>query len=268
MKMLAALVTDDYHVAFADYAGGLRQGWHTHARAILTLNLGGAKREGTERGDRLVEAWQVGVKPPEIRHTDHFGPTGVRAVRIALTPNTAHHGDLFARWTWTTCPAASRALLRVADGLVRGVPLAEIDGHVNDAIAAMVPLLAQDDRGCPPTWLQIARERILDEDGRPTLGTLAVQAGVHPVHFAARFRHYFRTSVGGFRQTVKAVRAAALIRESRFSISAIAALTEYSDQPHLTHHFGAEIGVTPSRFRALIHGIPPFKRTRHAKSRR
>ena len=85
VNVLGAIHSDQFSVSLSDYCVGLRQSWHSHEQPILTLILAGYAREQVGCEDVTINPLQVGLKPAGLRHTDHFWPNGVRALRISLS---------------------------------------------------------------------------------------------------------------------------------------------------------------------------------------
>src|SRR5215471_1385437 len=122
MAVLASLATDQFSISVSDYYAGLRHDWHSHEKPILTLMLAGHARENVGNQDAVAGPMDVGLKPDGIRHTDHFWPNGVRAVRIEIShlllAQIGKPSYALARWRWLSGSEAVRPLLRAADLLL------------------------------------------------------------------------------------------------------------------------------------------------------
>ena len=267
MHILAVRDTADYRATFAEYPGDMRQSWHSHDEAIVTMILAGQVREGVGRHEQSAGPMEIGIKPAGIPHTDHFGPRPLRAVRIAVPTAGAATGNpltVLQQWTWRTSPMACRALCGAANALMHRDEDA-VDGHVWDALAGLASSPVPVHAGNPPTWLRQAHDHLLDAGGTAPLRALALTAGVHPVHFAAQFRRYYGCSTSEFRQNHRVQRATGLVCRSRIPLSQIAAMLGYADQAHFTRQFRKVIGVSPGRFRLLTSGSPPFDHSRRSR---
>jgi AraC family transcriptional regulator len=84
------------------------------------------------------------------------------------------------------------------------------------------------------------------------LSTLAEAAGMSVYHFAKLFKASTGTSPHQYVLRRRIERAKELLRKPDLSLSEISLQAGFSDQSHLTNVFRRILGVTPSRFRALI----------------
>lgn len=101
-----------------------------------------------------------------------------------------------------------------------------------------------------PRWLKTARDVIRDS-GSASLRVkdVAEQAGVHPIHLARVFRHFFRCSPGEFARQCCMERVQQLLAKDKASLAAVALRAGFRDQSHLTHAFKRFTGLTPGVFR-------------------
>lgn len=249
--MLAVTVLPGAQVQLIAYERELRHARHRHDELTIALILQGFVREGVGPQERSAEGFQVGQKPPGLWHTDHFGPGGLAALRIALVPEVAAtlpQPEVWEQWKWMPGGTALRPLLRLADGLCwKSVT----ETLLWDAIAGLHEPSRM--RGSPPRWLVEAREAILDDPhARQPLATLAARVGVHPVYLARSFRAWFGCSVVAFRRRRMVERAGALLATSSLTIGQVAAHGSFYDQAALSRSFRRVTGVTPSRYRSIV----------------
>lgn len=245
--------------SLADYKLGLRQSWHCHDEAILTLILAGYVRERVQREDAVAGPLKIGLKPAGLRHADYFWDHGVRAVRIALPASFFHETGMRMhmpeRWQWIHGSRAVAPLLRLAHGLREATQIkTELTEHVYEALAALLPTVNIRHSAEPPLWLRRSREYLTASyaDG-VRLTQLALEAGVHPVYFARQFRRFYGCSVGRYVRQLQFRAAASLIAERREeNLALVAYLVGFSDQAHLTRAFTNEFGITPGQFRHTV----------------
>ena len=64
--------SDKFSVDLKDYRSGLKQGWHKHEDFVIVMNLRGFLREQVNCRDKLVKPLSIGIKAPDLKHTDHF----------------------------------------------------------------------------------------------------------------------------------------------------------------------------------------------------
>jgi len=102
-------------------------------------------------------------------------------------------------------------------------------------------------------WLEPVRERLHAEPGgRPTLGELAADAGVHPVHLARSFREHYGVSVGEYARELRLDWAAAQLTATETPVAVLAAEAGFADQSHFTRAFKRHTGLTPGRYRRAV----------------
>ena len=104
-----------------------------------------------------------------------------------------------------------------------------------------------------PPWLARVVERLRDDvPERPSVSSLAAEAGVHPVHLARVFRRSRGETIASYVRRIRVQRAARLLagRNQAFeNIAAIAAGAGFADQSHMTRAFRRVTGTTPAMLR-------------------
>lgn len=95
----------------------------------------------------------------------------------------------------------------------------------------------------------------IDVINRDLAGPLSVTRLAHDLNLSrSRFTHLFRAHVGlspgRFVRNARLERAAALVRDSTFSIKEVMAAVGFSDPSHFARDFRRYHGVSPRRFRA------------------
>jgi AraC family transcriptional regulator len=104
-----------------------------------------------------------------------------------------------------------------------------------------------------PAWLGGVREMLEARIQEPlSLGGIAAECGVHPMHLAATFRRHFGCSLGEYlrRQRVHAARA--MLENSELPLTQIAIEAGFADQSHLTRTFKRLTGMTPGQYRTFL----------------
>ena len=98
------------------------------------------------------------------------------------------------------------------------------------------------------------RER-LDAEHRTalSLGDLAREAGVHPVHLARAFRRWFGTTPGEYLRARRIGWAASrLATDPSVPITEVALAAGFYDHSHFHRTFAARIGLSPRAYRARL----------------
>jgi AraC family transcriptional regulator len=246
-------------VDVVQYAGSERIGWHRHEQPSLFVVLSGSVREQTASRCWTAQPLWLAIKPADVVHRDDFGPTPTRALRIVLdaayfSGDERPGGDAFEQWVWLNDPSLVRQLIRAASGLAGGGSASAVEDGIIDVVAALPSADPGDSSGCrrQPRWLQRARERLDEEMKPPRLSALARDAGVHPVHFAARFRHAFGRSVGAYIRWRRLTTAVSRLAGSDESLSVVAQHAGFADHPHLARAFRSEFGVQPRSLRRVV----------------
>lgn len=76
-------VTAAVKPALHRYAPAVRQPWHRHDYGVVCLVMDGQVRESLARSrEWVVQPFQVGIKPPGLRHAEEFGSEGAVAIRV------------------------------------------------------------------------------------------------------------------------------------------------------------------------------------------
>lgn len=128
---------------------------------------------------------------------------------------------------------------------------------VEDAALTLAEAVAGPDDASrhAPGWLLRAAGIVADLARAPglTIGALAAEVGVHPVHLARAWKRHLGRSPGDAIRLRRADHATqALVR--RKDLAETAALAGYADQSHMTREYVRIFGVTPGAFRAAVAG--------------
>ena len=101
-------------------------------------------------------------------------------------------------------------------------------------------------------WLAQVTDRLRAEfRAELTLAGLAHGAGVHPAHLTREFRAEHGCSVGEYVRQLRVEWAAARLVSSTEPLTFIAQQAGFCDQSHFTRVFTRQMGIAPSRYRAL-----------------
>jgi AraC family transcriptional regulator len=237
---------------------------HTHDTAHFILFLSGAYVTSARGAPEVCVRPTLIYNPPGTTHRDRFreehGRVDGRFFSISISAERmariadqvplaeaavcldAPHALALARRLARECRAWDSASPLVAEGLCL-------------ELAACAARRGEPLGSAPPRWLQRARELLRDRsaDGI-SIGDVARECGVHPVHLARAFRRFFDCSPGAYLRRCRLERAAALLRERREGIGEVALRAGFADQSHLTHAFRQAHGVTPAEYRRLLGG--------------
>jgi AraC family transcriptional regulator len=95
-------------------------------------------------------------------------------------------------------------------------------------------------------------------EARLSVGDVATEVGVHPVHLARVFRNAWGCSPAELLRWRRVDRAADMLRRSDRPCAQIAADAGFVDQSHMTRAFRAAYAVTPGIYRrTMFHRYKP-----------
>lgn len=245
-------------VSVADYAPNRIMPAHAHDTLGISVVLRGAVEETSGRACERAGVASAVIKPPGTIHANRFGPNGARLLAVEIGEDRAvgllDHQATLARWRWVrvlrALGVASRVMLELS--AEEQASDAALENVAIDLVAALEDDVQSRSAATPPVWLARVRERLEDEYGQPCrVHELALEAGVHPVHLARRFRRQFGVSVLGYLRGVRVREAVRELADADRPLADIAYHSGFSDQSHLTRVLRAATGLTPLEYRLL-----------------
>ena len=245
-----------FGVRWLDFAPALSLPPHAHAQVCIAVVLDGGF-EGTWGGrDGSASAGTLIVEPAGEPHANRFfEASGARVVAIQPVDGLAANPEHACRGAR---PDALGVAWRMASELRRPddvTPLA-LEGLSMEllAIASRAFRAAEPGAG----WLSRATQIVEEQYAQPmSLGVIAAEVGVHPIHLARSFRSRHGRSVGTFLREVRVRRAAERLANSEEPIAEIALAVGFVDQSHLNRWFVRLVGATPAAYRRQLRGLAP-----------
>jgi AraC family transcriptional regulator len=238
--------------------GDLRTPWHGHETAAFCLVLRGRYLQRFRKRDVLYQPSVALFRPAGVEHTDQVSPEGVAC--LFVEPDRTWLDDAGLARLNGECAldrAGGRARWLLEHILAEfrspdpATPLA-LEGLVLALGAEFARVVEPRTERQVPAWLTRTRESLDAAFAvRVTLGELAAEAGVHPVHLAATFRAVFGQSVGDYVRTRRIQEARSALLDRSRSISQIALDLGFSSQSHFTRVFREHAGTTPLEYRRL-----------------
>ena len=247
------------------YLPGLSQQRHAHGETTCSIVLSGTLRERVGTREQISRPFSMVLKPLDTEHADDFGPSGVRLLRITLSPETSRDALQWARtlrcWRWTHSGPACRPFLQLARAMRGEVPPGELRSRyverlIWDTLAGLATADRSDVGRAPAKWLASAREALDDAVVPPRLSDLAALAGVHPVYLARQFRRFYGCSTSGYLHRRRVQRAADLLGASQVPLARVSLAAGFTDQPHMCRIFRRETGLTPRQYQAIAGEVP------------
>ena len=104
-----------------------------------------------------------------------------------------------------------------------------------------------------PGWLKSIKEALHESSPHTlSLKSLALEAGIHPVHLSREFPKFFHATVGEYLRMLKMEKALDLMLDSNLSMTDIAYRSGFADQSHLIRNFRYLLSVKPSVYRRFV----------------
>jgi AraC family transcriptional regulator len=232
---------------------------HGHDEAALCFSVRGSFEESCDGRTFECAPYDVMVRPPAVRHSNRYAPTGTQCVLIGVPQESVARLQPF-----TSLFDATRRVPR-DDGQMIAMRMHHellardasspivVEGLVLELIGASWPARRSDS----PRWLRDARDFIhahwLE---RPSLAEIARAGGVHPASLVRGFRAHLHCSPGEYMRRLRLEHARNALATSSRPIAEVALEAGFYDQSHFTAAFRRHFGVTPAEYRA------PFPNTR------
>jgi AraC family transcriptional regulator len=230
----------------------LRVAPHRHESAYLSLVLRGGYEEHLGARTRTCSSGTVTFHVAGEQHSDHFGANGARTFTIEFEDQWLARASFAQQPVELQGGPIAALLLRTSAELARMddvAPLA-IEGLAMEAVAEIVRS-GRRDAGClPPPWLERARELVAEEfRERLTLGDIAAEAGVHPVHLVREFRRFYGSTIGAAIRQRRIELASRRLATTGDAIVEIALDAGFANQSHFSAAFKRVTGLSPARYR-------------------
>lgn len=238
------------------HGSGVELPEHSHRDAAIGLVLAGGFEERVADDRFRCGPLSLLYKPPEVPHSNRYGPAGARTVLVALDRG------LYERLSRSLAGAGERAIQ--VEGVLgaRALALCRADrGAAERSLLDWEELFArvldQRARGWGaelrrPGWLRrvegLLEERFADPVSLSTLGEVA---GVHPVHLARVYRRLHGCSIGEALRRRRIEHAVERLRSGHVDLAELALECGFADQSHFTRAFRREVGTSPDRFRRM-----------------
>ena len=245
------------------YRPGMEVPRHVHGESLLVLVLQGSFEERSSRRTAQCEAGSLLYHPHGEGHGHAFSEARTRLLNILLprewverateVAGRAPRAPSIMRQTRANWLAAQ---VHEEMSLGDSASSLAVEGLTLAILAELTRALPRGERQRNAPWVHRVREiveaRYLDH---LSLGELAREVGVHPVHLSRTFRERFECTLTDYVRRLRLAHAARALLGSDTPIARIALDCGFADQGHFTRQFRAETGVTPARYRAL-RGVP------------
>ena len=239
------------------YSPGTQLSLHARSVSYLSLVVSGSYVESVGRESIHCRALSLRFHPAGEEHTHEFGACGGECLNVELDESWVESLRCLA--------AATRAVHVESTGGV-GLRIIErfrrqecCDRELADSLAGDLVALCERQLGieraaASSKSIRRVLEMIEDDVVQPLpLASIAATVGLHPTHLARSFKAATGLTIGEYIRKRRRERAEALLVEQpMLGISRIAAESGFADHAHMTRTFKADVGVTPSQYRARL----------------
>lgn len=216
-------------------------------------------RENSGRAEEDAGALSIVIKPPEVKHSNQFGPNGTRvlSVKIPQTCLAAHGRPVTSlnKWQWIHNNSLFTEIVGLLNASVSYYGTSEITDLFNERMEILLDALAEVTSpivDSPPKWLFLIRDHLHDTYNQSiSVSRLADDVGITPTHLTRCFQKFYGCPVTTYRHRLRVKAAANMLATKNSSLAHIAFDTGFYDQSHFTHIFRKHTGKTPDAYRSL-----------------
>jgi AraC family transcriptional regulator len=249
----AQIRSGDFTVSAVTHAGARMVPLHSHSHAFFSMLIIGRYREWFGQGQWDARPLAMVLRPAQAEHRDEIGPDGALFLCVDIAPSywnaLADAGACLQRRAFDDRPmscVALRLLREVCEKRAGWHGIAE--SLVNELVAEYVADSSRAQRR-EPRWLRRALERLHEDPANESLGAVAADLDLHPVHVSRVFKRYLGVTVSQYLRELRLQRAARAVLESRKPLAALADDHGFADQSHMTREFSRATNWSPAKLR-------------------
>jgi len=255
---LPKLQTHELTLDIASFAPNQKVAKHSHENAFFCMALQGVCAENYKRKVRVYEPSALSFLPAGETHSLEFYKAGMRSFSIEIKPPLIERirecsmnidDSIHCRRGQLTLlfKKAYSEFCQMDDV----TPLA-VEGLVLEMLAEVSRRRLNKDSQQSPQWLKTVTEIIHDQFSEGlTLDGIAESAGVHPIYLSRVFRRHYRCTIGDYIRRLRVEYASHQILTTKAPLLEIAMTAGFSDQSHFSRIFKRQMGVTPTKYRAV-----------------
>jgi AraC family transcriptional regulator len=226
---------------------------HAHAHAFFSMLITGRYREWLGQGIWDARPLAMVLRPAQVEHRDEIGPDGALFLCVDIAPSywnsLADAGASLQRRAFDERPmscVALRLLRELCEKRAgwRGVAESLVSELVTEYVADSRHVQRRE-----PRWLRRALERLHEDPANESLGSVAADLDLHPVHVSRMFKRHLGMTVSQYLRRLRLQRAARALLESREPLAALADDHGYADQSHLAREFSRATNWSPAKLR-------------------
>jgi AraC family transcriptional regulator len=254
-EILQTRRVENFRLVAVDYASNQVLPLHSHRQAYVSVALyGGYLEQLRMRSWECTPGGTIFHASGES-HENRFFEGGARLLVLEIDPpflSGIEDRGIATNHQWTSNhPQCMYLALRLSRALHQTDALSALcaEGLSLELLCEALQGVAERRRGSPG-WLSRVREILHDRYCENiSLGALAREVQVHPVHLARTFREHYHCSMGDFVRKLRVEAACRELLHSDTTIAEIAVRTGFTDQSHLSRVLKRHTGVPPGEFR-------------------
>jgi AraC family transcriptional regulator len=247
------LRSDDFTVSAVSHASAREVPLHAHAHAFFSMLIAGRYREwfGHEHWDARPLA--MVLRPAQAEHRDEMGPDGALFLCVDIAPDywdaLTSSGARLQRRAFDDRPmscVALRLLREICDQRPgwRGIAEALVHELVEEYVTDSRQVQRRE-----PAWLRRALERLHHDPAHETLGSVAAELDLHPVHVSRMFKRHLGQTVSQYLRGLRLRRLARGLLEGDGGLAELAVDHGFADQSHMTREFSRATNWSPAKLR-------------------
>jgi AraC family transcriptional regulator len=226
---------------------------HAHAHTFFSMLIGGHYREWFGSGHWDARPLSMVLRPAQAEHRDEIGPGGAVFLCVDIGPAywdaLADAGVRLQRRAFEDRPMSWAALRLLRE-------LSERRSGWRDVAESLVNELVMDYvtesrhvHGREPRWLRRILERLHADPANQSLGAIATDLDLHPVHVSRMFKRHLGMTVSQYQREMRLQRVARALLEGGESLADLAEEGGFADQSHMTREFSRATSWSPAKLR-------------------
>lgn len=232
---------------------------HVHAHPFFSMLVSGRYREWFGRQHWDARPLGIVLRPPEAEHQDEIGPGGAAFLCVDVAPdywNSLTRAGIRLERRAFEGRALSLSALRLLGELYRKRP--GWKGSAETLVNELVDEYSAETRRTgrrEPRWLKRALERLHEDPLTASLGGIARELDLHPVHVTRMFRRHVGTTLSRYQKALRLHLATRAVLEDTGPLACVALDYGYADQSHLTRALQQATNWTPGRLRGACESL-------------
>ena len=241
------------------FTESLHQGFitpHSHEHATVTALLNGQFEESYSHSQEYCETQSILLRPAGIQHSDQIGEAGAHLFVFEIYDHANHALSDFSQLVDEVTNIQDgrlnlliqkmRSELQIDDEAA----LLSLEGLALEFFAHLLRTRSSK-KLLSPDWLKRGADLIRDrfKDSNIQIKDIALETGIHPVHFSRAFKKHFGMTPGRFLRKTRIDWSSDQLKLDKKTIAEIALEAGFADQSHFGRLFKHQKGYTPSQWR-------------------